>query len=392
MTPTPRRDSRVHAALHRRARDVRAAAPIALALDAPPLAGCAPASGNARYVPPGARRGDRVKLLVLAPNWLGDAIMALPAIADLRRHYPDATLTLAARRPLAAPPDDPGVDGACRSMARRRKFIARCATTSTGCGRALRCLILLPNPSCRPAAYAARIPALGISCGNADPLLTRAIPNRGCAPAPGRYYQHLKRALGIASGPQLRGAGDGQAARVRPHVARTRVGRETWSASRPARPRVASLVPSGWQRLPNDGAASGVRGGWGAAATRDGRHCRAAGAPAPARDRSRSGRKTDMRRWRPCFALPLHRLERSGRAPWRAGDVPSSPFLVRAEWSTSPLPGPVRSIGDRHMCILPACCCGPSIDHRCMTGIAVEDVMTPALAALNRPPVRTEAP
>ena len=26
-------------------------------------------------------------VVVLAPNWLGDAVMALPAVADLRHHF-----------------------------------------------------------------------------------------------------------------------------------------------------------------------------------------------------------------------------------------------------------------------------------------------------------------
>ena len=42
------------------------------------------------------------RLLVLAPNWLGDAVMALPAIADLRRAFPAAHLAVAARAGVAA--------------------------------------------------------------------------------------------------------------------------------------------------------------------------------------------------------------------------------------------------------------------------------------------------
>ena len=41
-------------------------------------------------------------LVVIAPNWLGDAVMALPAFADLRRHFPSAHLAVAAR-PSVAP-------------------------------------------------------------------------------------------------------------------------------------------------------------------------------------------------------------------------------------------------------------------------------------------------
>ena len=31
------------------------------------------------------------RLVILAPNWLGDAVMALPAIADVRRGAPGAS-------------------------------------------------------------------------------------------------------------------------------------------------------------------------------------------------------------------------------------------------------------------------------------------------------------
>jgi ADP-heptose:LPS heptosyltransferase len=35
------------------------------------------------------------RLVILAPNWLGDAVMALPAIADVRRVNADAHITVA---------------------------------------------------------------------------------------------------------------------------------------------------------------------------------------------------------------------------------------------------------------------------------------------------------
>jgi len=51
------------------------------------------------------------RFVVFAPNWLGDAVMALPAIAGIRRARPDAVLTMAAR-PAIAPLYSmvPGVD------------------------------------------------------------------------------------------------------------------------------------------------------------------------------------------------------------------------------------------------------------------------------------------
>ena len=41
------------------------------------------------------------RLVILSPNWLGDAVMALPAIADVRRAAPDASITIAARPAIA---------------------------------------------------------------------------------------------------------------------------------------------------------------------------------------------------------------------------------------------------------------------------------------------------
>ena len=51
-------------------------------------------------------------VLIVAPNWLGDAVMALPAIADVRRALPEARIAVAAR-PSVAPLFAlvPGVDG-----------------------------------------------------------------------------------------------------------------------------------------------------------------------------------------------------------------------------------------------------------------------------------------
>ena len=42
------------------------------------------------------------RIVVVAPSWLGDTVMALPALADLRRGWPDAELGVAAR-PSVAP-------------------------------------------------------------------------------------------------------------------------------------------------------------------------------------------------------------------------------------------------------------------------------------------------
>jgi heptosyltransferase-2 len=45
-------------------------------------------------------RVDRV--VVRPPNWIGDALLAMPALAAVRRHFPAAALTIAAPAPVAA--------------------------------------------------------------------------------------------------------------------------------------------------------------------------------------------------------------------------------------------------------------------------------------------------
>ncbi len=42
------------------------------------------------------------RLVVRAPNWLGDVVLALPAMAAIRRHFTDADVTLAAPPSVAA--------------------------------------------------------------------------------------------------------------------------------------------------------------------------------------------------------------------------------------------------------------------------------------------------
>src|SRR5688572_29723146 len=42
------------------------------------------------------------RLLVRAPNWLGDAVLSLPAVRDLRRNFPFSRLEVLAR-PWVAP-------------------------------------------------------------------------------------------------------------------------------------------------------------------------------------------------------------------------------------------------------------------------------------------------
>ena len=134
------------------------------------------------------------RLVILAPNWLGDAVMALPAIADVRRAVPSASITVAARgsiAPLFALAPD--VDETLTLGGAEAETLAA--------GR-FDTALLLPN-STRAALVARRagIPERwGYRTGWRGALLTRAIPApRGVHQI--EYYQHLVRALAFPSGP-----------------------------------------------------------------------------------------------------------------------------------------------------------------------------------------------
>jgi heptosyltransferase-2 len=127
------------------------------------------------------------QLLIVAPNWLGDAVMALPAIADVRRANPSASISVAARPSVRSLFTlVPGID-------------AQVGGTATG----FTSVLLLPN-SFRSAvdAWRARIPERwGYRADCRGPLLTRAIalPRRGLHQV--EYYRHLVGELGFPNGP-----------------------------------------------------------------------------------------------------------------------------------------------------------------------------------------------
>ncbi len=142
-------------------------------------------------------------LVILAPNWLGDAVMALPAIADVRRGAPAATIVVAAR-PAVAPLFDlvPEVD---RTIVLHRQARGMSAWRSLGSELAARdfdTALLLPN-SVHAALVVSRagIPERwGYRTNWRGTLLTRAVPTvSGLHQA--EYYQHLVRALGFPNGP-----------------------------------------------------------------------------------------------------------------------------------------------------------------------------------------------
>ena len=349
-----------------------------------------------------------MKLLILAPNWLGDLVMALPAIADVRRHHRDATITVAARRPLA--PLAAMIPGVADSISLDGRGGVRMVTTLRGDIDRLRtgrfdAALLLPN-SFHAALLVrqARVPERwGFGADLRNPLLTRAVPKpRVPRLHQAEYYQHLTRALGIPPGALVA---------------------DICLADRHRTAADELLRAHGWDGRPLVGVAPGAAYGWakrwppermgalaaalardagaavvlvGAAADRDTvaivtRTAAEAGA-GPADVIDLAG-KTDL----PAFAGVLARCgafvsNDSGAMHLAAAvDVPViGIFGPTREWATSPLPGPrgtepaiVRTDAWCRPCMLRTC----PLDHRCMTGISVDDVLTPALAAVRQIPV-----
>ena len=133
------------------------------------------------------------RLVVVAPNWLGDAVMALPAIADLRRARPDASIAVAAR-PSVAPlfTLTPEADEVVTLTDDRPSALA---------GR--EALLLLPNSfqSALTAKRAGVPERWGYSTDWRGFLLTRAVPRPPSGLHQIAYYQRLVAALGFPNGP-----------------------------------------------------------------------------------------------------------------------------------------------------------------------------------------------
>jgi heptosyltransferase-2 len=145
-------------------------------------------------------------IVVVSPNWLGDAVMALPAIADVRRAFPSARLVIAGRRVVSELFRlVPGVDEIV-PLQWKGSFWDRSAFVADV--KALRLLradlaILLPNSFATAwLVTRARVPERwGYAADMRGALLTRAPSRPTESVHQGAYYQHLTRTLGIPSGP-----------------------------------------------------------------------------------------------------------------------------------------------------------------------------------------------
>src|SRR6185503_5443930 len=148
------------------------------------------------------------RLVILAPNWLGDAVMALPAIADVRRASPSSTMAIAAR-PAIAPLFSmvPGVDETIvlqppAAVGRVKGWRSMGAELA---GKQFDTAILLPN-SMHAALIASRAGIAerwGYRSGWRGRLLTRAV-RRPSHVHQAEYYRHLVGARGRGAHPRDR--------------------------------------------------------------------------------------------------------------------------------------------------------------------------------------------
>ena len=149
--------------------------------------------------------GDLERLLVVSPNWLGDAVMALPAIGDLRRRFPRARLIVAARRSIAglflmSPIVDEVIvmEWSGRLWGRRSRRADIAALRALDADAA----VLLPNSFAsawlvRRAHIAER---WGYAADLRRPLLSRAVPRPAIRVHQAEYYRRLVKGLGIENG------------------------------------------------------------------------------------------------------------------------------------------------------------------------------------------------
>jgi heptosyltransferase-2 len=148
-------------------------------------------------------RTEKMRIVIRAPNWLGDAVMALPAVESVRAHFPDATLAVAAPAPLASLYEAArGLDEIVALPMNGRGIFRSLSHATALRDRRFDLAILLPNSFAAALAIArADIPERwGSRTDFRAPLLTRAVarPRRQAAARhQSGYYAELLRALDI---------------------------------------------------------------------------------------------------------------------------------------------------------------------------------------------------
>jgi len=144
------------------------------------------------------------RILVRATNWVGDAVMCIPALAELRRRFPDARITLLARPWVAGLYDNSLIDDIISyNLARGAKDLpGKWRLAGQLKKMNFDCAILLPNAfEAAALVWAARIPVrIGYARDGRGLLLSDPItpPKPSEIPAHQRfYYLELLRRAGL---------------------------------------------------------------------------------------------------------------------------------------------------------------------------------------------------
>src|SRR5262245_38043368 len=160
-------------------------------------------------------------VVVLAPNWLGDAVMALPAVADLRRHFSANRLVVAARASVS-------------SLFTLVTGIDAVVSADMPSIRATGASIAVLFPNSFASAWLVKRANVPERWGYAADLrrliLTRSVGRPGVPMHQSEYYQHLVRALGIENGPRETGLAIPPDAL---HDARRLLAERGWTPQRP---------------------------------------------------------------------------------------------------------------------------------------------------------------
>lgn len=335
------------------------------------------------------------RIVILAPNWIGDAVMALPAIAGVRQWQPAAHLAVAARRSVAPLFSMIGDVNEVIALTGRggwgdawRLWTDTKALAAGGYDAAL----LLPN-SLHAALLARRAGIAqrwGYEADLRSRLLTRAVPKPQSFMHQAEYYVQLVRVLGASRAPMvaellvtdgdrqravdlLQGLGwTGEA------LLGFAPGAAFGLAKRWPTDRIAAAAAALSERMKLTPVLVGTRADRSATRAVARAYRRRRGAEAPLLDAT--GR-TDLRTLAGLFALCSGVVSNDSGAMHlaAAAGVPvTAIFGPTNELRTAPLPHPsaagtaiVAGQAWCRPCELRAC----PIDHRCMTSVAVETVV-----------------